>query len=177
MPRLVYLEREDVDIVVRRLAGRLFEGYDDPPLAFTLLGAQGSALLDSALTLPKQPYYRTIYDKAAVLLRSMIKNHPFLDGNKRAAVTSVIVFLLFNNRFLVSSQEELVQFALEVAQSEPDMDWRPISNWIRARTITLHPVSDENMRRLLAIQPDINLPALRDRLIAVMDALGDWLWE
>lgn len=49
--------------------------------AFTLMGEQGSALLDSALVLPQQSAfgkeaYRSIFDKAAVLFRSLIRNHP-----------------------------------------------------------------------------------------------------
>ena len=173
MPRLVYVDRDDLETVAGQLARRLFADYEGSSIAFTLLGEQGSGLLDSALALPRQKYYRTVFDKAAVLLRSLIKNHPFLDGNKRVAVTSVMLFLLFNGRFIVSTQEELVEFALEIARSEPDIGWREISEWIRSRTMTLHGDEQENVRRLLAIHADMDLPVLRDRLVLIMDALRE----
>jgi len=173
LARVTYLDRGDVEVIVQKLVERLFEDYPDPIRAFQYLGAEGRGLLESALALPRQPYYRSVHDKAAVLMRSMIKNHPFLDGNKRAAVASTIVFLIFNNRFLVSTQDELVQFALDVARSEPDMDWREISAWIKERTMVLHPLPEENVKRLLAVQPDVDLLAVRDRVALIMQGLSE----
>lgn len=55
--------------------------------AFELLGGEGhgGALLDSALGEPRQTFggrflYRTIYDKAGALFRSLVKNHPLKMG-------------------------------------------------------------------------------------------------
>jgi len=50
-------------------------------------------MLSSALGIVRQPYYRTLYDKAGALLRSLIKNHPYRDGNKRMgmALTTVLI--------------------------------------------------------------------------------------
>ena len=137
MARLRYLTRDQVEFVAHRLAARLFTDYGDPLPAFELFGGirEGGSLLDSALGLPRQPYYRTLFDKAGALLRSMIKNHPLVDGNKRVGMTSALVFLMLNRHFLVASNEEMVAFALEVATKEPDMSWQEVAVWLRERSV------------------------------------------
>jgi len=86
LPRLWYPTRPDVEGLAYELADEMFGGYDSSLPAFALFGGEreGGALLDSALALPRQtfsarPLYRTIYDKAGVLLRSLIKNHSLVD--------------------------------------------------------------------------------------------------
>lgn len=147
MARLWYPTRQDVEELAYELAAELFGEYDSSLPAFTLFGGEreGGALLESALGLPRQtfggrPLYRTVYDKAGVLLRSLIKNHPLIDGNKRLALATVALFLLMNGHLFLAPTKEMVEFAVEVAQSEPDMDWREISKWIRSRTIPIHDV-------------------------------------
>ena len=61
--------------------------------AFRVAGARGEALLDSALAQPRWPHYRTAQAKAAALHFSLNKNHAYLDGNKRIAVTGSTGFL------------------------------------------------------------------------------------
>lgn len=46
----------------------------------------------------------------------MCKNHPFVDGNKRTAVTAAGLFYMLNGWWLRASQDELVQLALDVAR-------------------------------------------------------------
>lgn len=139
MPRLFYLNRHDVESVAHKLAAKLFTNYEDPLPPFQLFGGlrEGGALLESALALPRQPYYRTLFDKAGVLLRSLIKNHPLVDGNKRIGMTAAFVFLVLNNHVLVASNQEMVRFALEVAASEPDMAWEEVAAWVRARSVRI----------------------------------------
>ena len=144
MPRLWYPDREDIEELAYELAEEMFANYDSSLPAFALFGGErgGGALLDSALALPRQtfdsrPLYRTVYDKAGVLLRSLIKNHPRVDGNKRLAMATTALFLLMNGKLLLSSSDEMVRFALDVAKSEPDMDWRDAASWIRQNTIPI----------------------------------------
>ena len=94
-------------------------------------------VLASALALPRQPYYRTIHDKAGALLRSLIKNHPYRDGNKRMGMAVTAVFLMMNGHFLVPSSDEMLEYALAVARSEPDLSWQDIATWVRAHTYPL----------------------------------------
>ncbi|MSQ06165.1 MAG: type II toxin-antitoxin system death-on-curing family toxin [Dehalococcoidia bacterium] len=111
--------------------------------AFRYLGGDhGKGLLESALAQPSQTFggrflYRTIFDKAAVLLCSIIKNHSLVDGNKRTALTTMGVFLAVNGYFFYAQQDEAVQRCLSVAATKGNVDWREISRWIRPRSISV----------------------------------------
>jgi death-on-curing protein len=64
-------------------------------------GVLNEGLLHSALEMPKACFsgkdlHRTIYDKTAAYLFHMIQNHPFVDGNKRTASMTALVFLSAN---------------------------------------------------------------------------------
>jgi death on curing protein len=66
-----------------------------------LKGILNEGLLHSALETPKGRYggrdlYPTIYDKTAAYLFHLIKNHPFVDGNKRTASMVALVFFSSN---------------------------------------------------------------------------------
>ena len=125
------------------MAARLFAGYGSPLPDFQLLGDEGVSALESALGLPRQHYYRTPFDKAGVLLRSLIKNHPLIDGNKRIGMTATFVFLLINHKLLIAANEEMVEFALRIAAESPDLHWKEIAAWLRQRWIPLRPKVEE----------------------------------
>ncbi len=132
--RFWYPSRSDVEVVANRLAARLFAEYEGRPAgSFFLAGTlRDEGLLDSALALPQQEYYRTTTDKAGVLLRSIVKNHPYVDGNKRMGLATTFIFLVHNGyAFVPPSNEEMVTFALKLAASEPDMSWQEVARWIR----------------------------------------------
>lgn len=66
-----------------------------------ILGLRDRGSLESAVAQPEMTFdgddlYPTITDKAAALGYSLIQNHPFLDGNKRAGHATMEVFLLLN---------------------------------------------------------------------------------
>ncbi|MBU4320766.1 MAG: type II toxin-antitoxin system death-on-curing family toxin [Thermodesulfovibrionales bacterium] len=48
-------------------------------------------------------------------MESLIKNHPFIDGNKRTAITSAGIFFNMHNYSLATSQKELERFTLDMA--------------------------------------------------------------
>lgn len=80
-------------------------------------------VLESCLLTPFVSYggndlYPTFIDKAAVLFYLMNKNHPFQNGNKRIAVTTLLIFLLFNNMWIDVSHDELYNIAISVAEGE-----------------------------------------------------------
>lgn len=148
--------------MVHRLAAKLFADYGEPLPAFQLFGGlrENGGLLESALALPRQPYYPRLHDKAGALLRSLIKNHPLVDGNKRLGMTATFVFLAMNHWILIESNEGMVNFALRVAVSEPDMTWQEIAAWLKARTRdvkhpgkSLVPRIEELISELNAAQP------------------------
>ena len=81
-------------------------------------------ILESCLATPFQKYgkkelYRGLIPKAAVLFYLLIKNHPFQNGNKRIAVTTLFLFLFLNNKWMRVDNIELYNFAVWVAQSNP----------------------------------------------------------
>ncbi len=68
--------------------------------------------------------YPTIQEKAANFLYLIIKNHTFIDGNKRIAATLFIYFLeinniLYNENGRVIDNNTLVAITLLIAQSNP----------------------------------------------------------
>lgn len=120
----------------------MYPDYPDPMPAFQYLGGDyGRGLLESALAGPQQQFagrylYRTIYDKAAALFRSLILNHTLLDGNKRLALTSVAIFLTLNHVVFYVPRDEAVAFALKVAASVPNVPLKEISKWLRRYSIS-----------------------------------------
>jgi death-on-curing protein len=82
-----------------------------------------SALLESAVARPRQSAggedaYPDIHSKAAALLESLALNHPFIDGNKRTAILATIWFYNLNGWWFTASQDELVDFVLEVVEGQ-----------------------------------------------------------
>ena len=173
MPRLWYPERFHVQVICHKLAERFFATDEYPLPAFAFLdGEKGQGLLDSALALPRQSFagryfYRTWDEKAGVLLRSLIKNHPLVDGNKRVGLATIMVFLLMNERFLLASNEELVQFAIAIAE-EKNPSWRRIACWIKERGLPIITV-----RRTIARLKKSD-PARSAELDAADRALTQW---
>ena len=100
-----------------------------------LSGVRDEDLLDSALNLPVQTFdgqalYPSVQQKAARLCFSLVNNHPFVDGNKRIGVHTMLVFLALNGVELMYTQTELISFGLSVADGS--MSYEQILRWIMA---------------------------------------------
>ena len=81
-------------------------------------------VLESCLATPfqwfsKRPLYRGIIAKASILFYLMLKNHPFQNGNKRIAITTLLVFLDLNKKWLNVNLEEFYDFSVCVSASQP----------------------------------------------------------
>lgn len=79
-------------------------------------------VLESCVAVPFQKFankylYSGLSGKSAILFYLLIKNHPFQNGNKRLAVTSLLVFLYKNGKWLDVDSKELYNLAVWVAQS------------------------------------------------------------
>jgi len=79
-------------------------------------------VLESCINTPFQTYggkdlYQGLISKAAILFYLLIKNHPFQNGNKRIAITSLFLFLYINQKWLKVDSAKLYNFAVWVAQS------------------------------------------------------------
>jgi death-on-curing family protein len=82
--------------------------------------------LESCLAVPKQSFgdrllYPTLIDQAAILFYLLNKDHPFVNGNKRIALTTLLVFLYLNGKWLSSEIDGLYAFAVSVAASDARM--------------------------------------------------------
>ena len=66
--------------------------------------------------------YATLHDKAAALLHSLARNHPFTDGNKRTATVGALFLLAINGEKAVWDQAEALEKILDVAEGRAD--WR-----------------------------------------------------
>ena len=120
----------------------LFPLYDGSTPDFQYLGGdQGRGQLESALARPKPVFgkdrYPTIADKAAALIWSITKNHPFNDGNKRAALTTGFSFLVANRYFVLADQDEAVQMCLGIADNEIGHDEEYVSAWLQRHIMPL----------------------------------------
>ncbi len=80
--------------------------------------------------------YPTLSAKAAALLWWITLNHPYIDGNKRVALTTAAFFLVANHRVVVATIEEQVELCLWVAGMEPGISFNGLCNWIDEHTYT-----------------------------------------
>ncbi len=76
--------------------------------------------VESCLEVPFQKFYGhqaypSLVAKAAILFYLMIKNHPFLNGNKRIAVMTLLIFLLMYGKWVAADQQEFLDFTRWVA--------------------------------------------------------------
>jgi len=89
--------------------------------------------LESAVAQPRHGFggddlYPTLAAKAGALGFSLIKNHPFLDGNKRVGHAAIVAFLL-NGQRLVATVDEAERIILGVASGEISRE--ELVNWIK----------------------------------------------
>ena len=97
-------------------------------------GVRDEGLLDSAVNTPFQTFsgqdlYPTVLEKAVRLGFGLIRNHPFIDGNKRIGTHAMLVFLNLNSITLSYEDDELISTILSVASGEMDVDG--LLKWIQ----------------------------------------------
>lgn len=90
-------------------------------------GVRDLGLLQSALARPSAAFegnemYPDVFSKAAALMHSLIKNHPFLDGNKRTSIVCAGIFLRLNGWKLTVPQDDLVAFVLDTTIADIEID-------------------------------------------------------
>jgi death-on-curing protein len=95
-------------------------------------------LLDSAVAQPLAGFggkdlYPDLAEKAAALAFSLVKNHPFADGNKRTGYGALMRFLSRNNHTIIGPLAEHESVFLKLAASELDRD--KFLAWIRDRIV------------------------------------------
>lgn len=89
-----------------------------------------SAIAQPRMTFDGEELYPTIIEKSVALGYSIIKNHPFVDGNKRVAHAAMEVFLILNGYEITSTIDEQEKVILRVASGEISRD--ELEDWARA---------------------------------------------
>ncbi len=76
--------------------------------------------------------YSSLFEQAAVYLRGIVADHPFVDGNKRTAVTVAGIFLSRGGHELAATPWRLEDFAVQVAVDHLDIP--AIAAWLQAHS-------------------------------------------
>jgi death-on-curing protein len=101
-----------------------------------LSGIRDEGLLDSALNRPKHLLSYggpTLFQMAASYSHGIVKNHPFLDGNKRTGFMSAYIFLGVNGWSLEAPEEEAVLETLALAASETSEE--AYADWLERTSV------------------------------------------
>jgi death-on-curing protein len=90
-------------------------------------GIRDRSLLDSALNRPLQTFdgellYPTLLVQSAAIVESIIKNHPFHDGNKRTGYTLMRLHLLNNGLNINAREDDKYDFVISIASGRIDFD-------------------------------------------------------
>jgi death on curing protein len=93
------------------------------------LGMVESALAQPAMAFGGEELYPTLEEKAAALGFSLIKNHPFVDGNKRICHAAMATFLRLNGFRIIAPVDEQEQFVLRLAAGEASRE--ELVKWLR----------------------------------------------
>ncbi len=100
------------------------------------VNALESAVAQPRMTFGGQELYPSIAEKAAVIGFSLIKNHPFLDGNKRIGHAAVETFLVLNGYEIEAAVDEQEQVITDIASGKINRE--AFTEWIRSHIVSEH---------------------------------------
>ena len=124
------IQKEEV-LALHKIAIQKFGGSD---------GIRDENLLESAIHRPYHTFdgndlYPTLEEKASALLESIVKNHPFIDGNKRTGYLAYRLMLLNNGLDINATQAEKYELVIDIASNR--MDLPAIVEWTRGRIFAI----------------------------------------
>ncbi len=102
------------------------------------LGVRDRGALESALARPQSGYYDDLIQEAAALWESLSQNHPFMDGNKRVAVTVTAAFLRVNGYRLEFDDLEAFSFLVGLYETGT-LRFKELEVWLRQHAVTCDP--------------------------------------
>jgi len=126
MSERIYLSLDDVHFIHDEQL-RLFGGGD---------GVRDEGLILAAILRPQTGYYADLIEEAAALWESLAMNHGYVDGNKRIAFASTLIFLELNGHRLAETQDNVIAFIysnLEAGTFNKDV----LDAWLRKRVTPL----------------------------------------
>ena len=88
-------------------------------------GIRDIELLKSAISMPPATFggeylHKNLYEMAAAYLFHVVRNHPFLDGNKRTGAVAAVVFLIMNGIELQANEDSFEKLVRSVAEGKTD---------------------------------------------------------
>lgn len=112
-------------LIIHQLAIKQFGGSE---------GVRDFGLLESAIQRPfvtfgNEELYPTATDKAAAIVESIVKNHPFSDGNKRTGYILMRLFLLKSKMDIAATESEKYEFIINIAEGKIEIE--AIKLWIK----------------------------------------------
>jgi death-on-curing family protein len=159
----LYLTKDEIVTIYEELVSD-FESFDDPIVPS---GVKTDSLLESAAFHPRTSYegtlkYPTIETAAAALMYALSHNHAFFNGNKRAAMVSMLVFLDRQNICLTCDEDDLFRISLKLADHKlvsereqyPDAEIEKLARWIRENSKLIkkgeRPITMKRLKQTLA---------------------------
>lgn len=123
---MIYLTKEQIILLHEKLIKR-YGGSS---------GIRDEGLLDSAINAPLQSFdgndfFPTVTDKAVRLCVGLVKNHPFIDGNKRIGALALLTILDLNKYQFKSNSTELSSVILDFAAGKIDDNY--LLQWVMKR--------------------------------------------
>lgn len=100
------------------------------------IGALESALAQPQTTLFGQYAYKDVFAMGAAYCFHIVKNHPFVDGNKRTGLLVTLVFFKKNGFHIVADHEELYLLIIHIAESKISKD--AIADFFRKTAIAIN---------------------------------------
>ncbi len=103
-------------------------------------GVRDKEILYSALSRPFQTFdseelYPSAIEKASALVESLVKNHPFVDGNKRTGYTLMRLFLMNNGFDIQATEDEKYDFVIGIASGELTIE--QITEWLEIKSYNM----------------------------------------
>jgi death-on-curing protein len=97
-------------------------------------GIRDDGLLESAVATPQAGFggeyvHSNIFEMSAAYLFHIVKNHPFIDGNKRTGAMAAFVFLKINKLTLVADEDQFERIVIDVAESK--IEKREIADFLK----------------------------------------------
>ena len=99
-----------------------------------LSGLRDEGLLESALNRPLHRFHYgrpTLFDLAAAYAFGIVRNHPFIDGNKRIGFTTAVVFLEINGLEFLAEEADAALRTLALAAH--DLEENGYAKWLKAK--------------------------------------------
>jgi len=94
-----------------------------------------SAISRPFMTFEEEDLYPTPIQQATALIESLIRNHPFIDGNKRIGYVIMRFFLMQNKIDLKANQSEKYDFVMKIANGQ--LTFAQIKAWITEKAVQI----------------------------------------